>query len=102
MCEKGAKTGTRAFLHVAAVSQGFVDQQGKGPAWHMVWMYGSLAQGGHDAQPGFCIVFAVVVQRIKEKLAAVRIVAYIWLYTNDVAIHCGLSLVRAVWQIVLE
>ena len=63
-------------------------------------MYGSVAQVGHDAQPAFCIVFAVVVQRVAERLAVLPL--RLRLYMDDVAVQCNRESMQTVRQTLFE
>ena len=51
-------------------------QEEAGPGWHVIYVFGSLVQGGHEASPTLCLVIAVVIEQASGRLQTAAVWAF--------------------------
>ena len=75
-----------------------------GPGWHMLYVFGSLLQGGLDGHPVFCIVIGVVMMHVSKDGRVASIWAFIgvWIYVDDLLLQCAVQHVKVVIDAVVE
>ena len=73
-----------------------------GHGWHVLYIFGSLVQGGQEAHPAFCLIIAVVVEEASKRITAAGIWAYFWTYVDDITLQAAVQHMAVVLHVVAE
>ena len=68
-------------------------QNSNGVGWHVLFIYGSLLQGGLDGHPVFCLVISVIIHRVSQNPAikARWNTIKCWIYVDDMLFQAPLD-----------
>ena len=72
--------------------------------WHVLYIYGSLLQGGLDGHPVFCIVIGVMLVRVSsdDRIRPSWTMVKVWLYVDDIVFQCPIALLQLLLQVLAD